>query len=507
MRRRLQASQRSPKLRRTADTDVSFMLILPLHKPLTRENFPLVTMLLVLVNVMVFFGFQSGDRSALAEAQRYYVDSGLGRYEAPAYARYLQRADRSEDAAELSDLPEKARIVHVGQATLTDVGFIEALQDGSLFADPDTAQAWRPLRAGYDRLLDDVFTLKYILRSSEWSPMRMLSAAFLHGDVMHLIGNMIFLLALGVLLEGAIGPFRFLGVYLLGAVGASAASLAWRWGDAGGGLGASGAIAALMGAFCVVWGRQPVRFFYWFGVVFDYVKAPAIWLLPAWLGWEVYNLWTNDDAGVGFDAHAGGLICGALTGAALVMAGQVRRDYIDADVVIANDDRWERALRHLGRMENRQAEALLGELADERPHDFDIAMARYRAARNDGRAGAATQRAVEVLRLKAADLAQVQAQQTIADALAGSGALTADVQEGLVARWIELGQLQPAETLLIQAGDALPRTEQARQWFRLALGYGTQRDDEQRVRVLRDVAARYPDLPQAEKAQFLLDNA
>lgn len=484
------------------------MLILPLHKPLTRENFPLATMLLVLVNIVVFFGFQSGDQDAMDEAQRYYVGSGLGRYEAPAYAVYLQRTDRSDAAAALAELPENQRIVQVGRATLSDVRFIAALREGTLFADPETAEAWRPLRAGYDRRLDDVFTLRYILRSSEWSPLRMLSSAFLHGDAMHLVGNMIFLVALGVLLEGAIGPFRFLGVYLLGALGASAASLAWRWGDVGGGLGASGAVAALMGAFCVVWGRQPVRFFYWFGVVFDYVRAPAIWLLPAWLGWEVYNLWTNDEAGIGFDAHAGGLICGALIGAALVITKQMRHDYIDdAGAVMTKDDRWERALRHLGRMENRQAEALLDELAGERPNDFDIAMARYRAAGNEGRAQVAAQRAIEVLRLKANDTAQAQAQQDIAGKLAGSGALAADVQDGLVSRWLELGLPQSAEALLTQAGSELPRADQARQWFRLALGYGTQRDDAQRIRVLRDVAARYPDLPQAEKARFLLENA
>ncbi|WP_454830273.1 rhomboid family intramembrane serine protease [Pseudoxanthomonas wuyuanensis] len=484
------------------------MLILPLHKPLTRENFPLATMLLVLVNVVAFFGFQSGDRDALAEAQRYYVESGLGRYEAPAYARYLQSTGRGDEAAELAELPEKRRIVQVGRATLTDIRFIDTLQGGTLFADADAAQAWRPLRADYDRLLGDVFTLRYILRSSEWSPLRMLSSAFLHADMMHLIGNMLFLVALGVLLEGAIGPSRFLGVYLLGALGASAASLAWRWGEVGGGLGASGAVAALMGAFCVVWGRQPVRFFYWFGVVFDYVKAPAIWLLPAWLGWEVYNLWTNEEAGIGFDAHAGGLVCGALTGAVLVTTGQLRRDYIDdAATVVAGDDRWERALRHLGRMENRQAEALLDELAGERPHDFGIAMARYRAARNEGRAQIAAQRAIDVLRLQAGDLAQVQAQQGLVGELAGSGALAADVQDGLVSRWIELGQVQSAEALLSQAGAELSRADQARQWFRLALGYGTQCDDEQRARILRDVAARYSDLPQAEKARFLLNNA
>nr|WP_237653481.1 rhomboid family intramembrane serine protease [Xanthomonas translucens] len=178
----------------------------------------------------------------------------------------------------------------------------------------------------------------------------MLSSAFLHADGLHLFGNMLFLVVLGTLLEGAIGRWRFLLVYLLGAFGASAFSLAWRWGEAGGGLGASGAIAGLMGAFCVVWGRRPVRFFYWFVVVFDYVRGPAIALLPLWLGWELYNLLVNGDAGIGFDAHAGGLVIGALLGAALVAMRQTREAFMRDEAVAAADDRWERAQRHLGRL-------------------------------------------------------------------------------------------------------------------------------------------------------------
>ena len=196
----------------------------------------------------------------------------------------------------------------VAQEALTDVAFTQALAGGELFDDAAAFARWRELRPRYERLRDEVFTLRHVLRSSEIDPWRMLSSAFLHGGAGHLIGNMIFLGALGLLVEGALGAWRFAAVYVLGALGSSAVSLWWRWGESGGGLGASGAIAALMGTFCLVYGRQPVRFFYWIGVVFDYVRAPAIWLFPAWLGWEVYNLLANGDLGIGFDAHAGGLV-------------------------------------------------------------------------------------------------------------------------------------------------------------------------------------------------------
>ncbi len=480
------------------------MLILPLHKPLNRHNFPVVTMLLAVVNVLVFFGWQAGDARALEQAQRYYVGSGLARYELPAYEQYLQQDGEGKRLARFREQPRGEQVRQLARASATDVRFIDALQGTALIADPQR-QDWLPLRARYDTMLGKVFTLRHMLRSSEWSPQRMLTAAFLHGDVMHLLGNMIFLLAIGVLLEGAIGPWRFLAVYLLGAMGSSAASLWWRWGEEGGGLGASGAIAALMGAFCVVWGRQPVRFFYWVGVVFDYVRAPAIWLFPAWLGWELFNLLATDKQGIGFDAHAGGLICGALIGAALVATRQVRPQFI-AEVPVQQriDDRWERARRHLGRMENRQAESLLAELAAERPQNFDIALARYRAASNAGGRDAG-ERAMDLLRLRAGDADQVQAQLELLRQPQAAAGVPADVCEALLSRWIELGQLHGAETLLREV--PLPPGGQARHWFRLALAHGARLDEDARRRILQQLAEGHPELPQGQKARFLLDNA
>lgn len=482
------------------------MLILPLHRPLSRENFPWVTMLLVASNVLVFFLFQAGDERALAQAQRYYQREELGRFEVPAYARYLAQSGSAALRKQWSELPARQRGAYVAMHTLSDVGFVAAMREGRLFDDADQAQGWAQRRPGYDRLLQRVFTLRHILRSSEVDPWRMLSAAFLHGGVTHLLGNMLFLVALGVLLEGAIGAWRYLGVYLLGAVGASAASLAWRWGEPGGGLGASGAIAALMGAFCVVWGRQPVRFFYWFWVVFDYVKAPAIALLPLWLGWEVFNLLADDEQGIGFDAHAGGLLSGALLGVVLVMLRQVRGDFIADAAVAPGDDRWQRAQTHLGRMESAQAEALLGELAHEQPQRFDVAMARYRLARNAGQAATALQRALDVLRLAPADPAEVRGQAALAAELVQAGAaLPADLRASLIERWPSFGLVREAEGLLQQSEAALAEAEQARLWFRLALAHGEQHAGAQQRRLLELVSARFPRQPQADKARFLLE--
>ena len=480
------------------------MLILPLHKPLNQATFPLVTMLLVLANVLVYFGWQHGDERKVEDARAWYQASGLAEHEVPAYGKYLRLAERHDEQARLDAVPAERRAGFVALATLNDVAFVAALETGELFDNQEQRAAWQALHRDYQRKLDEVFTLRHVMRSSEWSPARMLSSAFLHGDVMHLLGNMLFLVVLGLLPEGALGGWRFLGVYLLGAFGASLASLWWRWGEAGAGLGASGAIAAVMGAFCVVWGRRPVRFFYWFGVVFDYVRAPAIWLLPLWLGWEIWNLLSNTEAGIGFDAHAGGLVCGALLGGALVLARQTRDDFMsDAAPAGVHDGRWEQALRHMGRLENAAAERLLAELAAEQPQRLDVVLARWRVARNAGMQGEARARALEAVQRDATDAASLATQREAIASLLDDAALAQ--WQPVFERSLAAGWLKEAEAALDRASPSTTG-EVAQAWLRLALRHGEGHDLAQQQRLLARIERDYPQTPQAGKARFLREN-
>lgn len=156
----------------------------------------------------------------------------MGALEADAHTRYLQQtADaklRAARQAKLGSVPEPQRIAYLAHLTMHDVAFEHALRSGTLFNDDARLREWRALRAPYDTRLSRIFTLRHVQRSSEWSPARMLTATFLHGSFDHLLGNMLFLLALGTLLEGAIGSGWFLALYLLGGFGASLASLWWR---------------------------------------------------------------------------------------------------------------------------------------------------------------------------------------------------------------------------------------------------------------------------------------
>lgn len=481
------------------------MLILPLHKPLTLATLPLMTMLLLLVNVVIYFGWQLPDAGKLDQAMAYYAHSGLEAIEQPAHERYQQRNGvmQAQDAQD----PDAVQ-APFAMSTLGDVRFAAALASGELFDTPAQQTHWQQLRAPYDALLGEVFTLRHLLRQSEWSPARMLSSAFLHGDAMHLIGNMLFLLLIGLLLEGAIGSGGVLAVYLLGALGASAASLAWRWGEAGSALGASGAVAAMMGAFCVVWGRRPVRFFYWVGVIFDYVRAPAIWLLPLWLGWEVVNLAFNKGANIGFDAHAGGLLCGALLGAVPVKAGRVRNGYIAQDPVVVDDHRWTQAQQHLGRLENARAETLLEALAAEQPHRVDVAVAHCRVAINAGIPTLALPRGLRALQLATLDADAAALQRDLARQLLRT-ALPLDDRSGplLVRAGMVHGWLIEVEQVLQIDSSVWALDSRATLWLRLALQHGEQGHPLEQQRLLQRLVQQHPALPQADKARFLLENA
>ncbi|HEY6943413.1 rhomboid family intramembrane serine protease, partial [Dokdonella sp.] len=397
------------------------MLILPLHRAPTRANFPWMTLALILANAFVFFGLQLRDDASREQALDHYVQTGLARWEFPAYRDWLGQHPDERRSAVFERMASGDGDARLAAAVLqSDEGFVAALHDGTAI-DPNAPDFddWREARAGFDRLWNGSFTENWKLRQSEISPVRILGSMFLHGSIGHLFGNMLFLALLGLLVEGALGPGLFLVAYLLGGVGAALASLAWHWGQHGSLVGASGAIASLMGAYCVLWGMRKVRFFWWFFVVFDYVRAPALVLLPAWLGWEVLQLAFVHDSNVAFEAHAGGIVCGAALALAVRRIGWERREFLDeevlADAAVEDDVALERAQAHIGRLEIAAARALLEPMIGRRPGDLAVRIALYRCARYEPGMpridGAA--RAVLVLPLRSA--AELREQKAVYD--------------------------------------------------------------------------------------------
>ena len=159
-----------------------------------------------------------------------------------------------------------------------------------------------------------------------------ITAMLLHGGWDHILGNMLFLVIFGKNVEDAFGPLRYLGFYFAGGFAAMMTQTAMTllFGSAADAqvpeLGASGAIAAVLGAYFVLYPGSRVR---------TYVVPVFVFKIPAWifLGlWFLYQLIeanfglfsaTANGGGVAFFAHVGGFIFGLLAALALSGAGKI----------------------------------------------------------------------------------------------------------------------------------------------------------------------------------------
>jgi len=148
-----------------------------------------------------------------------------------------------------------------------------------------------------------------------------------HGDVFHLLGNMIFLFVFGNAVNAKLGHSVYLAMYFgLGAV----SSYIYAATAEGPALGASGAVFAVAGLFIVYFPKNNVSVFYLFWIVV-FVRAGA-WRVSSWVVVGAYFLLDvvsqlladPSTAGVAYMAHIGGVIAGVLAGCGLLLADRVR---------------------------------------------------------------------------------------------------------------------------------------------------------------------------------------
>ena len=156
----------------------------------------------------------------------------------------------------------------------------------------------------------------------------LLTSMFLHGSWMHLLGNMLYLWIVGDNVEEVLGPYVYLIVYLACGLVGSLAQVLVNPDSVTPTLGASGAIAGIMGAYVIWFPHNQIRV-----LLFRFITVlPAILVIGAWIALQIY-LGTDalrhvgDDAGgVAYLAHVGG----ALTGIAVAFLFKDKANYITA---------------------------------------------------------------------------------------------------------------------------------------------------------------------------------
>ncbi len=146
------------------------------------------------------------------------------------------------------------------------------------------------------------------------TPLTVLTSMFMHGSLLHIAGNMLFLWIFGNNLEDAMGRLRFLAFYLVGGAVAIAAQTLIDLDSAVPTIGASGAVAAVLGGYLLLYPRARVITLVFIVVFFTIVELPAVVVLGLWFALQVLQgaTETPGESNVATFAHIGGFVFGLL---------------------------------------------------------------------------------------------------------------------------------------------------------------------------------------------------
>jgi membrane associated rhomboid family serine protease len=265
--------------------------LLPLRDNIPTDRFPAVTLTIVVINVLVFLFLQG-----------------------PSFSFSQGDAVETKPVVEYGAIPY--RITHPGdECKLANVGITEVA--------PEQFQA---VPGEETVLCEGTPEYRAVATSSEPVPVEdinqppayltIFTSMFMHGGWLHIFGNMIFLWIFGNNVEDSMGRFRYVIFYLIGGVVAALAQVFINPDSTIPQIGASGAIAAVLGGYALLYPRARVLTLFFFFFIF-FLEIPAMVLLGLWIFTQflpaVGQLATPDlegGGGVAYWAHIGGFLFG-----------------------------------------------------------------------------------------------------------------------------------------------------------------------------------------------------
>ncbi len=147
-------------------------------------------------------------------------------------------------------------------------------------------------------------------------PLTVLTAMFMHGGWIHLLSNMLFLWIFGDNVEDKLGHLRYLSFYLMCGIGASLSHVFTNLNSQTPSIGASGAIAGVMGAYMVLFPKARIRTLLILGIFIQIVRIPAVLVLGYWILIQILSGFAEfgpqTGSGIAWFAHIGGFIAGFL---------------------------------------------------------------------------------------------------------------------------------------------------------------------------------------------------
>jgi rhomboid family protein len=250
--------------------------LIPLKDNIPTRSFPYLTVALIVINVLVYFFLQGGGLTH-GPSDNEVVRWGLIPYEVTHPGKHC-------------DLVPGGNVACEGQAGVS----------GQASSQPNT-----------------------------W--ITFFTSMFMHGGLLHIAGNMLFLWIFGNNIEDSMDRWRFVLFYLLGGAVANFAQIAVGPSSTAPGIGASGAIAAVLGGYALLYPRARVITAVILIFFITLLDLPALLVLGAWFVLQLLDAAVNSPlgGGVAYFAHIGGFVFGLLL--IKVFANHVNRDYEQAN--------------------------------------------------------------------------------------------------------------------------------------------------------------------------------
>ncbi|HEY4763464.1 MAG TPA: rhomboid family intramembrane serine protease [Candidatus Sulfotelmatobacter sp.] len=345
------------------------MLIPIKHENMTARRWPVITLALIAINVAVFlFTLSAIDDEAprLGEIKTHILILAALHPELKMQAQSQHLVDGFKQSH-----PEQWKQVQNPNRDIIDAydAKMKLSEDSSKLQDEMDS-----LNAQLEKQASASIVEQYAFIPAHPRPISYLTANFLHGGWLHLIGNMWFLWLAGFVLEDVWGRWLYSLFYL---VAGAAALQFWAWSNPGSitpTLGASGAVAALMGAFLVRFPKMKIEMAWLFLFKFYRFKAAAYWLLPLWLFIEIfYGSLSGSSGGVAHWAHVGGFLFGALVAVAIQHSGLEQRasQAIEEKVGWTNEPELEQASALMERGQFAEALTVLTNYVALKPNSLD----------------------------------------------------------------------------------------------------------------------------------------
>lgn len=349
------------------------MIIIPLrHERMSTRRLPIVTFAIIALNVIAFLATNwkiEDQRQALGSCKAHLLMLSAMHPELqvpPESAGFVTNFQKSNpEVWEQLKHPERS-VEDAWDARIRMTEETEGLQ-GEM----------NTLSLQYTKLKSESITEQYAFIPASHSAISYVTANFLHGGWLHLIGNMWFLWLAGFVLEDAWGRGIYTAVYLIS--GAVALQFhAWMYPNSiVPTLGASGSVAALMGAFLVCFPKLKIEMAWLFGFRLRKFQMAAVWLLPMWLFMEVFDGFLLGQAsGVAHWAHVGGFVFGALAALGIRYSGLENKmnAAIEEKIGITNDPEIAEATELMHRFKTDEALAILQPYFEQHADSIDACL-------------------------------------------------------------------------------------------------------------------------------------